>query len=68
MGQAKAVLLGYLQAVNHPRWPGSDGLTVDDALSMYAQASAAGLVPGLAELRESHPHLADVVANLFAEK
>jgi hypothetical protein len=63
--KAQAVLLAYLQAANYPPWPGADGLTVDDVLRTYPQASAEGLVPGLADLRNRHPEFAEYLEHLF---
>jgi hypothetical protein len=63
--KVQAVLLAYLRAANYPPWPGADGLMVEDALSAYAQARTFGLVPGLAELRDLHPDLADTLPRFF---
>jgi alginate O-acetyltransferase complex protein AlgI len=60
----QAVLLGYLQAAS-PCWPGTDGLTLEDALAGYRHAVAAGLVPGLEELLRHHPDLAEDLRALF---
>jgi hypothetical protein len=62
----KDLLVAYLLAANYPPWPGADGATADDALSTYLQASAHGLVPGPAELRNRHPELAKQVDQFFA--
>jgi hypothetical protein len=64
--QFKDLLLAYLLAANYPPWPGVDSLAVDDVLSTYPQASARGLVPGPAELRNRHPDLAEHVRQFFA--
>jgi hypothetical protein len=63
----RELLLGYLQAAAVSLWPGSDGLTLQDALLSYPQAAAAGLVPDLRQLLRDHPALAEELTALFAE-
>jgi hypothetical protein len=63
--QAIAVLLDYLTGAVC-RWPGSDGLTVEDALLGYSQAAAAGWVPDCEELLRRHPDMASVLRELLA--
>jgi hypothetical protein len=41
-------------------------VTLDDVLLTYPHAAAAGLVPNLPELLESHPELADILGDFFA--
>jgi hypothetical protein len=59
------VLLGYLQTAP-PIWPGADGLTLEDALSSYRQAATARVLPGLMELLERYPDLAEEFLAFFA--
>src|SRR5262245_11515859 len=53
------ILLGHLQAARAHAWPGCDGMTVDDALALYPEAVAAGLVPDWQELLRRHPELGE---------
>ena len=59
------LLAGYLLASPAYRWPGADGLLLDDVLSEYPDAAAARAVPGEAELCDRHPHLAARVVAFF---
>jgi hypothetical protein len=62
------VLLDYLQASRVIDWPGADGLTVDDILSFYPQACAAGAVPDCQELCRRHAELVTEIQALFLLK
>jgi hypothetical protein len=64
--RVQELLLAHLRVVDAPRWPGADGVTVDDVLASYLQAAAAGLVPDLPALLASHPELADALREVFA--
>jgi hypothetical protein len=48
-----------VRPAGYPPWPGADGVTVEDVLGTYTQASAQGLVPGPDELRNRYPELAE---------
>jgi hypothetical protein len=64
--ELQELLLGYLRAADCPRWPGADGLTVQDVLAGYAEAAALGRVPDLVLLRRRHPELAEALRSFFA--
>jgi hypothetical protein len=59
------ILLGYLQSSHGCRWPGADGLTLEDALDCYRQAILIGGAPGPEDLVQRHPELSDAVRGLF---
>jgi hypothetical protein len=61
-------LLGHLQAAGAPRWPGADGLMVQEVLGSYPEDAAADLVPDRQALLLLYPHLADVIGEFFAEE
>ena len=64
----REVLLGYLQAAGCPRWPGADGLMLEDALRSYPANAAAGLVPDRQELLRRHPDLRESLLAFFADE
>jgi hypothetical protein len=68
MRRLRAVLLGYLQAVDAWPWPGTDGLTTEDAVQFYPQAARLGRVPDLQELLCRHPEMADELTAFFASQ
>ena len=59
------VLAGYLLTAPAFRWPGTDGLLVEDVLREYPAAAAAWVVPGEVELCERHPELAPQIVAFF---
>jgi hypothetical protein len=52
------LLTGYMLACPAFRWPGSDGMLVEDVLAGYETLAGAGEVPTVEELCASHPELA----------
>jgi hypothetical protein len=61
-----AILLGHLRSIDVHYWPGSDGMTLDVAVSCYAQAAADGKVPGKEALLRLYPELAADLQAFFA--
>ena len=59
------VLTAYLLSSPAYRWPGADGLLVEDVLREYPTAAAARSVPGEAELCNRHPELAAQIVAFF---
>jgi hypothetical protein len=64
----REALLGYLQAIGFPPWPGADGLTVHEVLRSYRHAAAAGRVPDREELVRRHAELDGAIQDFFASK
>jgi hypothetical protein len=64
----REVLLGYLQAAGCPRWPGTDGLLLEDALRSYPANASAGRVPDRQELLRKHPDLREALLAFFADQ
>jgi hypothetical protein len=60
------LLTGYLLGCPAFRWPGSDGVLVEDVLADYAALAAAGHVPPPARLCADHPDLAGRLSAFFA--
>src|SRR5262245_48064630 len=64
--QAIELLLFHLRHIDAHFWPGTDGLTVDSALNGYAEAAAAGQVPGLDDLVKEHLELMNELETIVA--
>jgi len=63
----RELLLSHLQAAQASRWPGADGLTVQEVLAGYAEYARAGWVPDLQELLCRHPELREALLGFFAD-
>jgi hypothetical protein len=61
------LLLGYLQGIGAPWWPGADGLTVQEVLRSYPEHAAAGRVPDRQELLRRQPDLREALLALFTD-
>lgn len=61
----RALLATLILVADGFRWPGSDGLTVDDLLRAYPALARQGRVPGPEELCRRHPELARALADFF---
>lgn len=59
------LLAGYLLSTPAYRWPGVDGMLVEDALREYPAAAAVRAVPGEIELCSRHPELAPGIVAFF---
>jgi hypothetical protein len=59
------LLTGYLLGCPAFRWPGSDGVLVEDVLAGYEALAAAGHVPPEATLCAEHPELATRLVAFF---
>jgi hypothetical protein len=63
------LLAGYLLSAGRSAWPGTDGMTVAEAVgAFYPAAARAGQVPALAELIRRHPELADALTAFLSTK
>jgi hypothetical protein len=63
------LLAGYLLSAGVSAGPGTDGLTVAEAVGAFYQAAAlAGQVPDRAELTRRHPELADAISAFLNAK
>ncbi len=62
------VLQGYLLPAVRGMWPGTDGLTVTEAVgALYHVEARAGRVPDFVELAQRHPELADGIEAFFGQ-
>jgi hypothetical protein len=64
----RQILLTYLETSRVIGWPGTDGLTEDDILDYYPQASVKGKVPDKQELCRRHMELIAEIQSFFAPK
>jgi hypothetical protein len=64
--QLQELLLGHLRAANVPVWPGADGLTIEEVISTYPLAVAAGQVPGFEQLLAARPDLQAQLVAFFS--
>lgn len=65
-GQTTELLAGYLLASPRFRFPGCDGLTIEEVvIAEYPRAAAAGYVPSPADLARKHTNLANAIASFF---
>lgn len=64
--RAVALLADHLSRVGMLRWPGMDGMTVEEVvLASYRGGASGGCLPTPAELAERHPALADDIRRYF---
>lgn len=63
--QLRGLLATLMLVAGGYRWPGCDGMMIEDVLSEYPKVARLGLVPGREELCLQHPELIAAVTDFF---